>query len=288
MQTRHWLQLCRVSNVPTVVGNVLVGCALNASFSQGFPWLRAAVVSVAIVLLYIAGMALNDVCDAGLDRVERPERPIPSGKITRQQAAIFVALAMVLGLAILSVISFFTLLSGLMLMAMIIAYDTLHKRASWIALLMGVCRGLVYVTAAVAVGWPPAWPEMLSFAVMLTAYVMLLTLVSQAENAEQLAGRAWLSAVILLLALFAPPIRLHGGPWWAIFPAALLAWWMYRACRAVFAKPPQTKRAILTWLSGLCLFDAYILALLGWPWPCAAALVCFLATTRLHRRIMGT
>lgn len=38
------------------------------------------------VALYWAGMALNDYADATIDAVERPERPIPSGRVARRTA----------------------------------------------------------------------------------------------------------------------------------------------------------------------------------------------------------
>lgn len=290
MGLRDWLQLCRISNTPTIVSNVMVGCAIGVAAGGAFPWLQAAMISVAMLFLYVAGMALNDVCDAAVDRVERPERPIPSGRITRQQAAVFVVLSMVLALALLSFVSQASLLWGLALTAAIIAYDTLHHLASPVALLMGVCRGLIYVTAAVAVNPTASWEIVLLPTFLLTLYVMLLTLVSQAENSDQLAGRAWLSLVILVAALVVPPVwlRTNGVPLWAIIPGVLLACWLLRACHAVFQKPPRTKLAILTWLSGLCLMDAYILAVLDWPLGCGIAILCFLLTVRLHRRIIGT
>lgn len=290
MALRDWLQLCRISNTPTVVSNVMVGCAIGASGRDAFPWLQAALVAAAMLVLYVAGMALNDLCDVAVDRVERPERPIPSGRITRQQAAVFVVLSMVLALALLSLISQASLLWGLALTCVIIAYDTLHRFASSVALLMGVCRGLIYLTAAVAVNPAASWEIALPPAFLLTLYVMLLTLVSQAENTDQLAGRAWLSLVILATALVVPPVwfTTNGVPVWAIVPGVLLACWLLWACHAVFRKPPRTKLAILTWLSGLCLVDAYILAVQDWPLGCGIAILCFLLTVRLHRRIMGT
>src|SRR5262245_32349511 len=42
---------------------------------------------LASALAYAGGMALNDAFDARLDAVERPERPIPSGRITRAGAS---------------------------------------------------------------------------------------------------------------------------------------------------------------------------------------------------------
>ena len=47
----------------------------------------AAVLPLASVCLYWAGMALNDWADRDLDAVERPERPIPSGRVAPRAGA---------------------------------------------------------------------------------------------------------------------------------------------------------------------------------------------------------
>jgi hypothetical protein len=41
------------------------------------------------------------------------------------------------------------------------------------------------------------------------------------------------------------------------------------------------------WLAGICLIDAWFLALLDEPWLVVACLVCFIITVLGHRRIMG-
>ncbi len=48
--------------------------------------------------LYAGGVVLNDVYDAELDAAERPERAIPSGRISKQNALIFGALLLILGI----------------------------------------------------------------------------------------------------------------------------------------------------------------------------------------------
>ena len=91
---RDYAELARVSNLPTTFTNVLVGCAIG-SFGLpprgtgglgDFPWIKLPVVWLAIACLYTAGMALNDVIDAPIDAMERPNRPIPSGRISRRAA----------------------------------------------------------------------------------------------------------------------------------------------------------------------------------------------------------
>ena len=50
------------------------------------------------VLLYAGGVVLNDVFDADLDAVERPERPIPSALISKKSAGIFGAVLLLFGI----------------------------------------------------------------------------------------------------------------------------------------------------------------------------------------------
>ncbi|MDX6740602.1 SCO3242 family prenyltransferase [Actinocorallia sp. A-T 12471] len=74
---RDLAELVRAPAALTVPGDVLAGAAA-AGFPTGARWLGSAVGSVC---LYWAGMALNDYADRDLDRDERPERPIPSGRV---------------------------------------------------------------------------------------------------------------------------------------------------------------------------------------------------------------
>ncbi len=111
-------------------------------------------VTLAIALLYVAGMALNDAVDASIDQRERPERPIPSGRISRRAAYVFVGTTFSLGLALLAACGPPALCAGLILTAVIIAYDIMHKKRPASVVLMGACRGLVYLVAAAAIGWP--------------------------------------------------------------------------------------------------------------------------------------
>ncbi|WP_305883795.1 SCO3242 family prenyltransferase [Actinoallomurus soli] len=74
---RDAAELVRLPAACTVPGDVLAGAA-----ATGFPHgRRTAWLPVASVFLYCGGMALNDWADRAIDAVERPERPVPSGRI---------------------------------------------------------------------------------------------------------------------------------------------------------------------------------------------------------------
>ena len=82
MTLRDLAELVRLPAALTVPGDTLAGAS-----SAGWPLgRRTAALPVVSVCLYWAGMALNDYADRNLDAVERPERPVPSGRVTPRQA----------------------------------------------------------------------------------------------------------------------------------------------------------------------------------------------------------
>jgi 4-hydroxybenzoate polyprenyltransferase len=79
---RDLADLVRLPAALTVPGDVIAGAA-----AAGWPTGRRSwALPAASICLYWAGMALNDYADRALDRSERPERPIPSGRVRPGQA----------------------------------------------------------------------------------------------------------------------------------------------------------------------------------------------------------
>ncbi len=72
-------ELVRLPAVLTVPGDVLLGAA-----AAGWPAGRGAALGIGSgsALQYLAGMALNDYADREVDAVERPHRPVPSGRVS--------------------------------------------------------------------------------------------------------------------------------------------------------------------------------------------------------------
>ncbi|WP_323095863.1 SCO3242 family prenyltransferase [Intrasporangium sp. YIM S08009] len=79
---RDLAELVRAPAALTVPGDTLSGAA-----AAGWPGgRRTLLLPVASTCLYWAGMALNDWADRDLDATERPERPIPSGRVPARTA----------------------------------------------------------------------------------------------------------------------------------------------------------------------------------------------------------
>ena len=98
---RPWLELARISNLPTVFTNVSVGTAVGVAHAHDgfFRWNMFGWTCLSVSLLYIAGMILNDAVDAKIDARERPDRPIPSGRVSRRAAFIAAGIGLALGVA---------------------------------------------------------------------------------------------------------------------------------------------------------------------------------------------
>ncbi|KMS87893.1 4-hydroxybenzoate polyprenyltransferase, partial [Streptomyces regensis] len=82
MRARDVVELVRLPAVLTIPGDSLAGGA-----AAGWPYgTRGWAMPAASACFYLAGMALNDYADRELDAVERPERPIPSGRVRPGEA----------------------------------------------------------------------------------------------------------------------------------------------------------------------------------------------------------
>ena len=133
------LDLVRAPAALTVIGDTLAGGHAGGARFTGRRWLLPA----ASVLLYSGGMALNDYADRALDAEERPERPIPSGRVSAGQALAVVSGCFAAGLALAAAGGARRGLGVAMpLVGAIVLYNTVAKSTPLGPLSMAVCRGL--------------------------------------------------------------------------------------------------------------------------------------------------
>jgi 4-hydroxybenzoate polyprenyltransferase len=82
MRLADLAELVRAPAALTVPGDVLAGAVAADNVRPG----RLAGLAASSICIYWAGMALNDWADRRVDAIERPERPIPSGRVSPQAA----------------------------------------------------------------------------------------------------------------------------------------------------------------------------------------------------------
>jgi 4-hydroxybenzoate polyprenyltransferase len=189
-----YLQLVRLPNVITAAADSLAGWLLvTGSVAEPGRWLPLLAASM---VLYAAGTALNDVFDLETDRTERPNRPLPSGRISRTAAASLGGVGLVVGpaLASLSGSAQCTLVAAILSIC-ILGYDAGLKHTWAGPAAMGACRGfnlLLGMSIAVALGGPIAWFTAIAYGL----YVAGITEVSRSEVSG--GGRAGLASGVSL------------------------------------------------------------------------------------------
>lgn len=298
------LRLGRVSNLPTVWSNVLAGAVLGgADLTRAGSQSALLLAMAAMSALYIAGMYLNDAFDRAIDARERPTRPIPAGEIGAP--AVFAIGFGLLGggLALIARFGPTAALAGCALAITIVVYDSWHKANPASPLIMGLCRALVYLAAAAALGDGSRQLAVACGALAMFAHVVGLTYAAKQESLDRL-GRLWPLAVLLLpfallpcLALTPLPVPDPVGPLW---PLALLALAALLAADALALRLLVTRaargdvgKAVAQLIAASALVDAAAIALAvpvaGAPVTLVAVCCGAWALTRfLQRGIPGT
>jgi 4-hydroxybenzoate polyprenyltransferase len=266
-RARTLLELGRVSNVPTVWSNVTAGWLLagggwNAQFF---------VLCLGASLLYVAGMFLNDAFDAAWDRTHRPERPIPSGRISHRAVWAIGWGLLLLGAVIVGAVFLagerapFLWWSLAPLIICIILYDWWHKKSAWSALLMAACRFFL-VAIAIAAAVTSKLPALsVIHPVWLAAYILAITLIarSEARGKEPFPFAPAICFVLAITLLLPVEPKLSNFQWWAgvVFAAVFMIW----VKRGIFVQrsnpsPDRVGRLVSHLLAGIIAFDCVAIA----------------------------
>jgi hypothetical protein len=281
-----YLELMRLPAVFTAMADVTMGFLFvqwGGAQWRPTPWDFATLATLAAAssLLYLAGMVLNDVFDVELDRRQRPERPIPSGRVSLAAARRFGWRLLVLGVAVGTGAVVFTgsLRSGVVaavLATMVLLYDAWLKRTPLGPVAMGACRMLNVLLGMSAVD-RPFHAEHWLVAGAIGVYVAGVTLFARKE-AEQ-SGRGQLAAATLVIALGIATLaclpkwsdrlipELHGEPrvWyviagmqrWRVLLVVMGAWILRRFLHAIADPTPKRVRlAVSQGILSIVMLDA--------------------------------
>lgn len=138
-----FIRLMRLANVVTAIADVLAGIAISGYFTSSEDYLPVLLLCISTIGLYSGGIIFNDVFDAGLDAIERPERPIPSGMISVAEATAFGTLFFAIGVGAAALFQRESLVIALVIVLACISYNRWAKHYTvWGPINMGLCRGL--------------------------------------------------------------------------------------------------------------------------------------------------
>jgi 4-hydroxybenzoate polyprenyltransferase len=267
---RAYLQLVRLPNVFTAMADILLGFLVTHDALA--PWHAFALLLASSSLLYMAGMVLNDYFDRQQDAVERPFRPIPSGRVSAK-TALTLGLAMLAAGAALGWIAAAVagdVRPGIVASALagcVLAYDAAAKRTLAGPLVMGACRTL-NVLLGMSVSVEPWSAPLFAIAGGVGLYIVGVTTFARSEARTSARAQLALGIVVMLagLALVAStPLVATGREWpefhtrenWFVAWALFGMWLAYRTSRAVIdPRPELVQIAVRTCIFTLVIMDA--------------------------------
>lgn len=285
--TSTLLRLVRAGTLFSPAADALAGRCLVLG-ADGTVWdadtLRLVLASV---LVYAGGMVCNDVADVAEDRRQRPERPIPSGAISRSLAATL-GLTLLLGGAAASPMP----IHHGILMALVLVYDFLAKRVVLFgALCMGTLRAGNLLSGAALAGGSVSTP-LLSAALCYGVYVFAVTVLGSFEEDRTVRPRAVAALQgAPMWAALGGLLAVQDGLWPAPAIALLPVLWLARRNRAISHWGQKEIRASMGYLLlGTMLYTGLLCLASGRPAECAAILACIplarAVTARLRLRTM--
>jgi 4-hydroxybenzoate polyprenyltransferase len=285
---KPYLQLMRPPNLPTAMSDVAAGAAIAAFFVkeqlpdwallETLPFNHLALLLFATVCLYAGGVVMNDVFDTDIDAVERPERPIPSGRVPLESARTMGLTLLLAG--VLASFAVHVLCGGVALAVALLAliYNRYAKHQSfWGPFTMGLCRA---GNLLLGMSWLGQWEPI--YALIMTtplAYIASITYISRFEvhggNSQQLSKTFFWE----LWAIIAPTIMgIHiTNNFWQSIPFTVLLMVLITPPLVKAQKEPtpdNIKKAVKARVIALIALNAaWAAAFGGWQWGLAVLML---------------
>lgn len=183
---KDYLFLIRLPNLFTLPSNILVGFAIASALTLTFTSFVQVLLLVTIsIFLYCVGLVLNDLFDYNIDKKERPDRPLASGKISRKVAIVLVTIFSVIALSLSLLVSVPTFGISLVLIALIFGYDKYLKNTQAGPFTIAAARVMnVMLGTSVSFNNIDSFPQFVILVFVLTitfVYVSLIGFISKYE-----------------------------------------------------------------------------------------------------------
>ncbi len=203
---RLYISFVRPANVVTAIADVIAGAAISGFLSGGLTEpMPLLLLVLSTVGLYGGGIVFNDIFDLKQDQIERPERILPSGKLSVNTAITFGSILLLMGVLAAALVSWISGAIAFSVAVLALTYDKFSKHVQVLGPLnMGLCRagnlmlGVSIIPAAVGEFW---W-----LGIIPVLFISAVTLTSQKEAEGNNKGSVTLAlgldvAILIILLL---------------------------------------------------------------------------------------
>jgi 4-hydroxybenzoate polyprenyltransferase len=270
----------RPANLVTAVADIMAGMAISGFlFEINFSCFQTVLIlSMSTIGLYGGGVVFNDVFDAKLDAIERPERAIPSGRVTLMEATILALVLLVVGILLAGLISFQSAMIALSVALLAVIYDRFGKHNAILGPInMGLCRGGNLLLGISVL--PNAVEQWWYLGIIPVVYIAAVTMVSRGEvhggNPKTLYFAGFLYVSVSICQVF---FAYHLGNLWLTVALVITHLYMiFRPLLVAIQNPigPNIGKAVKAGVISLIIMDAAWVGVAG-NWAVALVVVLLL------------
>lgn len=256
------MRLLRPANIITAITDVLAGISLSGIFfldQSQLPLDIIALLCLSTIGLYGGGIVFNDIFDAPLDRIERPERPIPRGTISIQAALLVGIVFFLIGLTAAFVAN---PVAGYLAFFIVLAALLYNKWGKHHAILgppnMGLCRGLNLLLGLSII--PDQVFSMWYIAFVPILYIGAITLISKGEVHGSSKTPLFIAAILYAIVVSAIGLLANYNQYFLLTATVLLAfsWMVYRPLWKAIkdSSGKNIRKAVKAGILGLIIMNA--------------------------------
>ena len=250
----------RPANIVTSVADVLAGIAISGYFLLGDQeFLPVFLLCLSTIGLFGGGIVFNDVFDADLDRIERPERAIPSGAISKKEATLLGIVLLCIGILAAFAFSLRSGIIAFLILVFALVYNKFSKHYAFLGPLnMGVCRGMNLLLGVSIVSISLQSLYLLGLIPLI--YIFSITMISQGEvhgsSKKKLYAGAFLYEIVIGAILYAA--FLQQNIFYSALFVVLFAWMIFKPLFAAIKDPigKNIGKAVKAGVISLILMDA--------------------------------
>ncbi len=179
------IQIMRPANIITAIADIIAGIAIAGLLLPEI-WNQELVIQIILLIistigLYSGGIVFNDICDIKQDRLNRPERVIPSGRLSLKEAKILGICLFLIGISSAFLVSYYSGIIAFSIMVFALLYDKFAKHQKILGPVnMGICRGLNLILGMTINKY--LFPENLLIGLIPVIFIAAITLTAQKET----------------------------------------------------------------------------------------------------------
>jgi 4-hydroxybenzoate polyprenyltransferase len=260
----------RPANIVTSIADVLAGIAISGIVAGSIFFSNTISQIILLCLstigLYGGGVVFNDVFDADLDRVERPERAIPKGIVSLKEATVLGIILLLTGIISAAIVSEMSGILALSIASAALIYNKWSKHHAFFGPLnMGLCRGLNLLLGISMV--PIAVTQWWFVAIIPIIYIAAITMISRGEVHGGSKKTLYFAALLYLIVIASILLLSNskGMLWWTLIFLLPFAWMIFTALiKAIrITVPKNIGKAVKAGVIALILMNAAWAAAFG-------------------------